>query len=168
MKNPGTVGQPGRRARLLCESLSALYFAARRDYDIDLTHRAIRVLQFVAFREDAPRIDDVARFLGCAPSTASELLKRLQTKGLLLRTRSKSDERVVRLTLTPAGQEALVQHTSLDPGKIQSALGALPAGDQETLLGLMQAITERVDAPADPAEPSASRPRRSTTGKPRG
>ena len=76
------------RVGRLSAILARLYFDARRDYSIDLSHRAIRVLQLAAFRGDPPRIDDVARQLGCATSTASELVKRLQSKGLLVRTSS--------------------------------------------------------------------------------
>ena len=139
----------GRRriASELETSLASLYFAARRDYAIDLTHRAIRVLQLVAFSEDPPRIDDVARFLGCATSTASELVKRLQGKGLIVRRRSDSDERVVRLALTEAGQTALTEHTSLDPLKLEAGLGALPASDQKELVRLVGALTGALERP---------------------
>ena len=130
-----------RRAGEFADVLAALYFAARRDYEIDLSHRAVRVLQLVAFSEAPPRIDDVARFLDCAASTASELVKRLQGKGLIARRRSDADERVVCLALTDAGRSALAEHTSLDPVKLRAGLRSLPASDQEALVRLLGELT---------------------------
>lgn len=124
--------------------LATLYFAARREYAIDLSHRAIRVLQLVAFSKEAPRIGDVARFLGCATGTASELVKRLQGKGLIARRRSDPDERVVRLELTDAGRSALTEHTSLKPDELANGLDALPTSDQRELVRLVAALTEAV------------------------
>ena len=115
---------------------------ARRDYVVDLSHRPIRVLQLVAFSDEPPKMDDVARFLGSAASTASELVKRLQDKGLIIRRRSDDDERVVRLALTDAGHVALTEHTSLDPGKLATGLGALPASDRKELVRLVGALAE--------------------------
>ena len=118
--------------------------ADRREYAIDLSHRAIRVLQFVAFRQDPPRIDDVTAFLGCAPSTASELVKRLQKRGLVVRHRSASDERVVHIELTEAGWTALTEHTSVDPAKLESGLETLSVKEQKELIRLIGALTQRL------------------------
>jgi DNA-binding MarR family transcriptional regulator len=131
-----------KRAIELEAALATLYFVARRDYSIDLSHRAIRVLQLVAFADQAPRMDDVAHHLGCAASTASELVKRLHSKGLLVRRRSEQDERVVRLELADAGQVALTEHTSLDPKKLETGLEALSVSDQKELVRITRALAE--------------------------
>lgn len=136
----------GQLALELEKDLALLYFVARRAYAIDLTHRAIRVLQLVAFSVEPPRIDDVARYLGCATSTASELVKRLQAKGLVVRRRSGQDERVVHLALTDVGQTALTEHTSLDPQKLESGLRSLSASDRRELVRLVSALTDAVGA----------------------
>jgi DNA-binding MarR family transcriptional regulator len=124
--------------------LARLYFDARRDYSIDLSHRAIRVLQLAAFGSDPPRIDHVARQLGCATSTASELVKRLQSKGLLVRRRSDKDERVVELYLTDEGETALLEHTTLDIEKLKRGLSTLSAGEQDELIRLAGKMTEGI------------------------
>jgi DNA-binding MarR family transcriptional regulator len=132
------------RVGRLSAILARLYFDARRDYSIDLSHRAIRVLQLAAFRGDPPRIDDVARQLGCATSTASELVKRLQSKGLLVRRRSDIDERVVELYLTNEGEAALLEHTTLDMEKLKSGLSALSVREQDELIRLVGELTEGI------------------------
>lgn len=146
--HPGTGRK--QRARELGDALASLYFVARRDYGIDLSHHAIRVLQLVAFGEKAPRIDDVARVLGRAASTASELVKRLQNKGLLVRRRTDKDERVVRLELTAAGRTALTEHTSCDPQKLEAGLAALPAAEQRELVRLIKGLSDAVQPAPTP------------------
>jgi DNA-binding MarR family transcriptional regulator len=143
-KSSRAISENGREDRL-GRVLATLYYVARRDYEIDLTHRAIRVLQFVGYREKPPRLDDVANFLNCAPSTASELMKRLQKKELLIRNRSSADERVIEIKLTEFGKTALVEHTSLDPGKLKAGLETLEGPEQEALIRTLDRIVESID-----------------------
>ena len=133
-----------QRVERLSAVLATLYFVARREYSTDLTHRAVRVLQLAAYRDDPPRIEDVANYLGCALSTASELVKRLQKKGLVVRQRSATDERVVQLELTDEGRQALVEHTSLDPNKLELGFGTLSVGEQKEIIRLVEEMTRRV------------------------
>ena len=141
-KRPSNTTKSQERVAKLGEALAALYFLARREYSLDLTHRAIRVLQLAAYRSVPPRIDDVSQFLGCALSTASELVKRLQSKGLIVRRRSKIDERVVQLELTDRGRTALMEHTSLDPKKLSLGLSNFSANEQKELVRLMEQLSD--------------------------
>ena len=134
------------RVAELGDLLASLYYEARREYQTDLSHRAIRLLQFIAYSRAAPRVDDIAKFMGCATSTASEHIKRLQNKGLLVRYRSHDDERVVRVKLTEGGRSALVEHTSLDPEKLDKGLRGLPVREQAELIRLLKVMTGRLKA----------------------
>ncbi|EDP66628.1 hypothetical protein BAL199_16243 [alpha proteobacterium BAL199] len=125
-------------------ALAELYYRARREYEIDLTHRAIRVLQFISHHEKAPGLDEITKFLGSAPSTASELIKRLQNKGLVVRRRSSQDERTIEIELTGSGRAALTEHTSLNPRKLQNGLQALGDLEQEYLIGFIKKVTEAI------------------------
>lgn len=133
-----------KRVTELSDLLASLYYEARREYQIDLSHRAIRLLQLVAYSSSAPRIDDIAKFMGCATSTASEHIKRLQKKGLLARHRSEDDERVVRVKLTEVGRSALVEHTFLDSEKLSKGLKGLPVREQTELIRLLKIMTDRL------------------------
>ncbi len=149
MTKAGTSGVvTPRESERLSGLLAALYYVARREYGSDLTHRAIRVLQFIARHETAPRIDDVARHLGSAASTTSELVKRLATRGLVSRRRCEDDERVVRLALTAAGSTALREHTTLDPEKLARGLAALDGAERGELMRLLAAVGERLEGEA--------------------
>ena len=149
MTTAGTSGEMApRESERLSDLLASLYYTARRAYGSDLTHRAIRVLQFIERREAAPRIDDVARHLGSAASTTSELVKRLVTRRLVSRRRCEDDERVVRLALTEAGANALREHTTLDPEKLGRGLTALDGAERTELVRLLAAIGDRLEREA--------------------
>lgn len=128
------------RVDRLNDALTRIYYAAKRGYGADLSHRAIRVLQLTAMAAAAPCVHDVARGLGMAVSSASELLKRMERKGLIERRRMSSDERVVEISLTPAGEAALTEHTTLDPAKLAAALADLTPAEQETLTALVERL----------------------------
>lgn len=133
-----------RKARL-GEALTKLYSVARREYRIDLTHRAIRVLQFVSHRPEPPRLDEVRKHLGCAPSTASELIKRLQKRGLLTRARAEGDERAIAIELTDLGRETLEEHTSLDPEKLGVGIAKLTPEEQSSLVQSLETVVRALD-----------------------
>ncbi|MFI1992919.1 MarR family winged helix-turn-helix transcriptional regulator [Actinoplanes sp. NPDC020271] len=73
----------------------------------DVTLPQFRTLVVLAAR-GPQRSVDIADELGVNPSTGTRMLDRLIRKGLVRRTRSASDRRVVRLRLTTAGHD-LVQ-----------------------------------------------------------
>ncbi len=131
-------------AAALGEALSYLNFAARRPYAFDLSHRAVRVLQFVGRSIRPLRIDDVAKLLDCAASTASELVKRLEKRGLLVRRRAVTDERVVEIDLTEAGHAALLDHTAVDSEALRLGLARLSAAERRSLQRLLERVTDGV------------------------
>ena len=86
-----------------------------------LTHPQYLVM--LALWERSPRTaKDIAASLYLDPATLSPLLKRLQSAGLISRSRSTSDERVVDVELTAAGRD-LRSKAELVPGQIVERLG---------------------------------------------
>ncbi|HET97855.1 MAG TPA: MarR family transcriptional regulator [Desulfurivibrio alkaliphilus] len=73
------------------------------------------------------RISGVAKALAIHQSTASNLLDKLETRGLVARQRGgqREDQRVVIVALTPAGQELLTQAANLNHGPLAEALQRL-------------------------------------------
>lgn len=127
----------------LVDTIAELYFLLRPDYSEDLTHQSIRVLQYIGMCPTPPRIDDVRQFVGGAATSASELVKRLSARGLVVRSRSETDERVVRLSLSERGQEVLRQHTHMDPAKVAIALSGISATDADQVVALLSTILEK-------------------------
>ena len=86
-----------------------------------LTHPHYLVM--LALWERSPRTArDISQALYLEPPTLSPLLKRLQSAGLITRSRSVTDERALDIELTPAGQ-ALRARAELVPGQIVERLG---------------------------------------------
>ncbi|RYG67892.1 MarR family transcriptional regulator [bacterium] len=78
-------------------------------------------LVMLALYEDAPRtVGDLGLELGMENGTLTPLLKRLQSAGLVTRTRDLQDERRVLIDLTAAG-EALREVACAIPEKIETA-----------------------------------------------
>src|SRR4051794_31862764 len=78
-------------------------------------------LVMLALYEDAPRtVGDLGLMLGMDNGTLTPLLKRLETAGLVTRTRDLADERRVLIDLTEAGQ-TLREEACAVPEKIETA-----------------------------------------------
>ena len=87
---------------------------------LGLTHPQYLVM--LALWERAPRpLNDLAADLAMEPATASPLVKRLETDGLVARQRSTQDERRLDITLTAAGRA--LRERALDvPRQVMAAV----------------------------------------------
>ena len=119
-------------AREITEAWSTIYFHAHPTFTIDLSHQSVRALQYVALTE-APTVGGVAHHLGVRHHTASEIVARLEGKGLARRSRGSSDRRRVTLELTAAGLEALGEHTGPDPDAIAEALASASPSERRAI-----------------------------------
>jgi DNA-binding MarR family transcriptional regulator len=80
------------------------------------------------------RVSELAHAMSIHASTASNLLDKLERKGLIEKQRQRDDQRVVLLTATPAGLNLLELAPSPATGILQSALFLL---SPETLQSLI-------------------------------
>lgn len=91
------------------------------------------------WEKDALEVGQLCTMLNLDTGTVSPLLKRLEAQGLVQKRRSRDDERVVTVSLTPAGR-ALEDHARTVPGAMATCLLAQPQEYQElkaTLSGLL-------------------------------
>ncbi|MCU1478285.1 MAG: MarR family transcriptional regulator [Subtercola sp.] len=87
---------------------------------LGLTHPQYLVM--LALWQESPRsVKNLSAALSLEPATLSPLLKRLEAAGYVTRERSSSDERMLDLTLTPAGR-ALREVALTIPPRVASAL----------------------------------------------
>ena len=101
---------------------------------LGLTHPQYLVM--LALWERSPRpLGDLAADLAMEPPTLSPLVKRLEALGLVSRTRSSRDERVLDVGLTAAGRELREQALAV-PAQVMAATGL----DAEELAGLRDAL----------------------------
>jgi DNA-binding MarR family transcriptional regulator len=83
------------------------------------------------------RVTELAHAMAVHQSTASNLVDHLQKAGLIQRQRSDADQRVVHLSLTKTGRQAIAAAPSPLEGVLPDALNALP---HKSLLELQQLL----------------------------
>ena len=123
---------------------AAAYYHCHPRYTQSLSHQAVRALHFVAM-EGPATVGGVAKHLGGAPNTASEVLRRLFDKGLIRRQRRAGDERAVALSLTDAGVRTLREHVGLDVTKLERCLAALPERERLQIAEGLMLLRQRLE-----------------------
>lgn len=110
----------------LCFSLYSTSLMMTKVYKPLLQELKLTYPQYLAmlvlWEEDGLTVGDVSTRLLTDPGSMTPLLKRLEGEGLIHRTRSKEDERVVQLYLTEAGK-VLQQKAKSIPQCILAASG---------------------------------------------
>lgn len=116
-----------RLADQLCFSLYAASRAVTAAYapllaPLGLTYPQYLVM-LVLWETDGASVKQIGEALMLDSGTLTPLLKRLETQGLVRRSRSTTDERVVEIHLTPQGKR-LQQKARAVPEKVATCLGA--------------------------------------------
>lgn len=95
------------------------------------------------FNEPGLTVSALARVLSIHQSTCSNMLDKIQKKGLVLRDRSIDDQRVVRLYLTENGSSLLAKAPRPAQGAISDVLLRLP---DMVLCELQSGLNQLIDA----------------------
>jgi DNA-binding MarR family transcriptional regulator len=98
-----------------------------------------RVLYEMAHHEQ-PTATDIGKALGLDAGYLSRMLRSLDQRGLVRRTRSNADGRRADLSLTRVGQAAFARLEQQTNDDVVAMLGKLPAGDQRRLVAAMHVI----------------------------
>jgi len=121
-----------RDALALCEdSILAEY---------GITTEQFAVLAAVRSRGGSLRPTDLASILERSPNSVSMLVDRMVKAGLVKRTRDRADRRVVNVTLTGKGQNAVEPATPAAWESIQRILSPLSDEEKRTLAGLLETV----------------------------
>lgn len=80
---------------------------------------------WVLSQQPGLKVSELSAVMAIHPSTASNMLDKLEKKALIQRTRGERDHRVVRLTLTDAGKKLLTRAPQPAQGALVNALSAL-------------------------------------------
>jgi DNA-binding MarR family transcriptional regulator len=171
---PTTPSTPITRSDLVDALLSAsralVGLAARSlaDLDADVTLPQYRTLVVIATR-GPQRVVDIAAELGVNPSTGTRMCDRLIRKGLARRTRSTTDRRAVRLSLTPAGRGLVEDVTRRRRDELTRIVTSMPDGWHEPLATALRAFATAAGEPpeqewwlgwadtrSEPADPAAA------------
>ncbi|WP_044209222.1 MarR family winged helix-turn-helix transcriptional regulator [Flammeovirga sp. OC4] len=98
---------------------------------LEVTYPQYLVL-LVLWEEDGIPIKEITEKLLLETNTLTPLLKRMQTNGLIERTRSKEDERIVTISLTEKGKK-LQEKAEEIPNDLLQTLECLNIGKEDML-----------------------------------
>ena len=111
--------------------------------DVDLTYPQYVVMRMLWQRGEL-LVKEIGIVLDISYGTVSPLLQRLETAGLVTRTRNRDDERAVEVALTPAGA-ALEEKARHIPGAVLEGFG-LTEEEGQTLRRLLDIVTSSTKA----------------------
>lgn len=124
--NASSCNDPLRLDNQLCFALHSTSLLMTKVYKPLLQALGLTYPQYLAmlvlWEGDGITVGDISARLLTDPGSLTPLLKRLEAEGLLTRTRSSRDERVVELRLTDRGR-ALHQQAQALPGCVLQATG---------------------------------------------
>ncbi len=93
--------------------------------------------------EHAPiRISDLARRMYLHPATIVGIIDRLETRQLVIRTRSASDRRVVTVDLSDKGKDLVRRAPEVAQGLLVAGLEAMPAEKRKVIAGGLQYLVD--------------------------
>lgn len=92
------------------------------------------------------KVGELADALSIHQSTTSNLLGKLEKSGLIRRERSKTDQRVVQLYLSEAGEKALARAPKPFTGVLPHALEQLPEATLQGLIGDLRRVLAHMGA----------------------
>jgi len=139
-------------ARLFPEVYRRYHWANRvHGGDLPVTRRALEVLQHLS-ASGPLTVGEQAEHLGLRRNSASEMLQRLEAKGLVARVRDERDERRVLVWLTDAGRDVVSRVGQvLAPDLIAQVMATLTPEERAIVVRGFELL-----ASADPTKPPAA------------
>jgi DNA-binding MarR family transcriptional regulator len=164
--NPGP--DAGSRADGLAEGIARLRRALRRGARVADPGNTLAVaqLELLAALAEHPgsRPGQLARLLNMRPNTVTTIVNALTVRGMVQRVAAEADRRAVELTVTEAGQQAVLAWQATNAAVLHLALSTLPPKQRRALAAAvpaLDALATAVDRLADtrplPREPQRDR-----------
>ena len=154
-----TAGQGAPQADGLADGIARLRRALRRGARVADPGNTLAVaqLELLAALTEHPgaRPGQLARRLNMRANTVTTIVNALSARGLLDRVTADDDRRAVKLTVTEAGQQAVLSWQATNAAVLHLALSTLPARQRRALAAavpaldaLARAIDQLADRPA--------------------
>jgi DNA-binding MarR family transcriptional regulator len=105
-----------------------------------LTTEQYAILVSISYLGEPARITDIARWLERSTNSISMIVDRMVKVGLVKRTRSKADRRVVYVAFSSKGENALKPSTRAMFGTVRRHMSALSQKDKSTLFSLLATL----------------------------
>lgn len=100
----------------------------------------------VLLRSGQLTLGQLARKVSLSPATVTDVINRLEMRGLVQRVRSTHDKRQVLVSATPATEELLAEDVPLLQDRFVARFQQLQAWEQTLLLSSLQRIASMMDA----------------------
>lgn len=110
--------------------------------DIELTMSQLRTLILLTARPR--RMSDIAASLGSSLSSATSMVERLESKGLVEREHDPEDRRVVMCHLTMLGRADVERFWRLRQSRMRAVAGLLTGEELERVLSALQLVADAV------------------------
>ena len=107
----------------------------------DLTDAQWKPL-FMMYQGRASTVAELARECMCDAGATTRMLDRLEAKGLLVRTRSSEDRRVVNIELTPEGRATASRIPQVLADALNEHLAGFSRDEWQTLKGLLKRVLD--------------------------
>jgi len=111
----------------------------------DLTPRQYAVLLVIS-KNDGISQTGLVNQTGVDRSTLADIMRRMQKKGLVKRTRTKTDARTYAVGLTAKGKKVLAKSAPAAKKADTKVLSALPVKDRPQLLSALERIVEKAES----------------------
>lgn len=130
------------------EALRDFYLRSHRVIDRIMSAKGAsfaraKMLMHIA-RQGAVRSIDLASLLGYAPRTITEAIDGLERDGLVRRDPDPDDRRAKRISLTPAGIEAVEGAEASRLSYVEEVFSALSANEREEIIRLVGKLNDRL------------------------
>jgi len=114
--------------------------------DNNLVHLSILQIQTLIYLKNnkGASMGDIAEYFRVELSSATSLLNKLYDQKLVERNTDKEDRRLVRITLTTAGELMFKQAMQERRKKIETTLGYLSKKEQSDLLNILEALNNKL------------------------
>ncbi len=97
------------------------------------------------FQTDGTTVGRLAGRVSLSQATVTDILKRLEQKGLVIRRRSSTDKRCVQVCLTPAARDLMQAAPPVLQEKFLCAFNALQEWEQHQLIASLQRVADMMD-----------------------
>lgn len=159
----GNAGSPAREAAYALWGLWRLWKQRSRcAYRGERTFEQHFLLRRIAGK-GSMTVSELAEELGITPGAVTIATGRLEKAGLLKKERNDADQRVVSLSLTPAGNASLDELEAARLEVLARLLEPLSTNERQTLVMLIQRITHAARSDEDGVGAGECRTRPATT-----
>lgn len=146
-----SIGDAGRRAAALAalQKLREIIKTAQEQLQLTSETAGISGSQAWALAEIARApgliVSELGKAMAIHPSTTSNMLDKMQRRGLIRRERIDADQRVVRLFVTVAGEQVLAQLPGPATGLLPDALSRLSMEQLDAVNAALAMILEKME-----------------------